>query len=67
MSGASLACEWHHYVKHVTDMHVGVIQPDPVLVIDDLVVEETGSVSAFIEKWIDIHVTSVNSYLPVGD
>ena len=44
------ACDQHHTVKHVTNSYADGIDPDPVLGIGSLVVEETDSISVFIEK-----------------
>lgn len=46
----------------LTNTHVDSTQPSSVLGTDNLVVEETGSISTFIEKWIKINVILVSSY-----
>ena len=51
-------------MKHVTNSYADGIDPDPVLGIGSLVVEETDSISVFIEKKMNtnIHVIPVNAY-----
>lgn len=51
-------------MKHITNLYADVTQPDPVLGIGSLAVEETDSISVFIEKKMNtnIHSIPVNAY-----
>ena len=52
-------------MKHVANLYADVTEPDPVLGIGSLAVEETDSISVFIgkkKKNTNIHVIPVNAY-----
>ena len=51
-------------MKHVTNLYADVTQSDPVLGIGSLAVEESDSISVFIEKKMNtnIHAVPVNAY-----